>query len=278
MLVNNMVKNNYIFNTGETHEDLRNTYNPDGSILRRAQLRMLDMLIYFDSVCKKIGVEYVLEGGNALGAIRHGGFIPWDDDVDVDMKWSDYKMVCKYLIKHPHPQFVLQTPQTDSGFWGNWAVLRDTKSEYIQNSVIHNKRHFRGLQIDIFPMEYNCSPLLHRIAAKLYRWNTLLINHSRCLTTIFYYIRHRLIHPFFRILDKLLVKEKGYYMYCYGHGGKTKFPFDSLFPAKDLMYEGMVFKGPNNIDKYLKTFFHNYMDLPPKEDRNKHQASYLIFD
>ena len=273
-----MIENNYTFNTGETQSDLRNTYNPDNSNLRKAQLRMLDMLVYFDSVCKKIGVEYVLEGGNALGAIRHGGFIPWDDDVDVDMKWSDYKKICKYLVEHPHPQFVLQTPQTDPGYWGNWSVLRDTKSEYLQNSVIHNKRKFRGLQIDIFPMECNCSPFLHRVAAKLHYWNTLLIDKSTFITSVFYYIRHRLIHPTFRILDKLFIGEKGYYMYCYGHGGKTKLPSDSLFPAKDLLYEGKIFKGPNNIDKYLRTFFRNYMDLPPIENRNKHQATYLIYD
>ena len=72
-----------IFNTGETPEDLKQEYNPEGSLKRRIQTRLLDMLIYFDKVCKEIGVDYRLDSGLVLGAIRHEGFIPWDDDIDV---------------------------------------------------------------------------------------------------------------------------------------------------------------------------------------------------
>lgn len=61
------------FNTGETQETLRNDYNPDGSVLRRAQLRLLDMAIYLQETAKKIGVPCRLDGGNVLGALRHGG-------------------------------------------------------------------------------------------------------------------------------------------------------------------------------------------------------------
>ena len=66
------------FNTGETSEELRATYNPEGSILRKVQDRLLEMLLYLDGVCKSIGVPYRLDGGNVLGAIRHQGFIPWE--------------------------------------------------------------------------------------------------------------------------------------------------------------------------------------------------------
>ena len=69
-----------VFNTGETQSELRAKYNPEGSILRRAQMRMLDMLIYLDKVCKEQNIPYRIDGGNVLGAVRHGGFIPWDDD------------------------------------------------------------------------------------------------------------------------------------------------------------------------------------------------------
>jgi lipopolysaccharide cholinephosphotransferase len=71
------------FNTGETSEDLKAHFNPEGSTLKKAQDRMLDMLLYLDNVCKEQNVPYRIDAGNVLGAVRHGGFIPWDDDVDI---------------------------------------------------------------------------------------------------------------------------------------------------------------------------------------------------
>lgn len=68
-----------------TQEQLRVKYNPDGSLLRNAQLRMLEILIDFDRVCRKHDIKYWLSSGTLLGAVRHGGFIPWDDDLDVDL-------------------------------------------------------------------------------------------------------------------------------------------------------------------------------------------------
>ena len=145
-----------VFNTGETSEELKAKYNPEGSLLRRVQLRMLDMLLYFDTVCKEQHISYRLDGGTVLGAVRHGGFIPWDDDLDVaiDSK-EDYKKILQYLKNHPHPQFVLQHKKTDKGFNNIWFTIRDLKSEYIhldEETAKHdNLRKYRGLQIDVFP-------------------------------------------------------------------------------------------------------------------------------
>ena len=88
---------NRVFNTGETEEELRKLYNPEGSSLRKAQLRMLDMLLYLFETAKKAGVSCRLDGGNVLGAMRHGGFIPWDDDIDVVVSHHDFKILCRYM-------------------------------------------------------------------------------------------------------------------------------------------------------------------------------------
>ena len=78
---------------------LRARYNPDGSDQRRAQLRMLEMLKFVDSFCKENDIKYWLEGGTLLGAMRHGGFIPWDDDTDICMTYSDAEKFKRLMIE-----------------------------------------------------------------------------------------------------------------------------------------------------------------------------------
>lgn len=76
-----------IYNTGETDEDLKRQYNSKGSNLRKAQLRLLDMLVYLDKVCREQNIEYSLDSGNVLGAVRHSGFVFWGDGVEKTTKF-----------------------------------------------------------------------------------------------------------------------------------------------------------------------------------------------
>ena len=92
-------------------QKLRAKYNPDGSTLRRAQLRMLDILKFIDKVCRDNGLKYWLEGGTLLGAVRHGGFIPWDDDTDIAMTREDSMKLVKILRRHnPSDEFLATGP------------------------------------------------------------------------------------------------------------------------------------------------------------------------
>ena len=276
---------NKVYNTGETEEDLRQAYNPDGSSLRKAQLRLLDMLTYLFDVAQKAGVSCRLDGGNVLGAVRHGGFIPWDDDVDVVVSRSDFKKLCRYLEAHPHPQYVLQTHHTDKDSFVPWGRLRDLKSEYANPYPADSRegksfaaQKYRGLQVDIFPYEGYMIPSLQRLAAKMACVVHFDLSHSHpMLARLVYATLHSVVYPCFRLIGHCFGK-RDLYMHSYGSWFYFRFPKQVLMPHRELVYEGKTLAGPADVDQFCRIIYGDYMKLPPKEKRAVHGSEIIIYD
>ncbi len=116
----------------------------------------MDLLMELDRVCKKHGLTYYADSGTLLGAIRHKGFIPWDDDLDVAMMREDYEKLCEIApSEFTHPYF-FQTEYTDPGTLRGHAQLRNSETTAILKNEIHGAYAYnQGIFIDIFPLD-NC--------------------------------------------------------------------------------------------------------------------------
>lgn len=122
--------------------------------LRRLQMVELDILLELDRVCRKNNISYFLCGGTLLGAVRHGGFIPWDDDVDVGFFRDDYERFCQVFPKEANSsRYFLQTWKTDKYYRWNYGKIRRLGTEYIRAGQEHMK-YKTGISIDIFPYDY----------------------------------------------------------------------------------------------------------------------------
>lgn len=139
--------------------------------LRRIQLVELDILLELDRVCRKHQIDYFLCGGTLLGAVRHGGFIPWDDDVDVGFLREDYETFCEVFPKETeNSKYFLQTWKSDPYYLWNYGKIRRLGTEYVRVGQEHMK-YRTGISIDVFPYDYLPidGELQREILAKAYK-------------------------------------------------------------------------------------------------------------
>jgi lipopolysaccharide cholinephosphotransferase len=249
--------------------------------LRTCQLKQLAILEAVDDICRRHDIPYWLDGGTLLGAVRHGGFIPWDDDIDLGMTRADLERFKAVAPAELADHLFLQTPENEPSN-GPIVKVRDTRSLYIEAGDNFAAPYNKGLYVDFFPfIDYPSVPrswvkrltrgvsrsysILHR--AHYYSW--------RSAAELFWfggmYCACRLA---WGVLD--LVCPKGTYMsnILINNGYGIMHRRDSIFPLGEIEFEGRKFSAPGNVDAYLKDLYKNYMEIPPKEKQKIH-AIYL---
>lgn len=254
--------------------------------LKKAQLIMLDILKLVDKICKDNDIKYWLEAGTLLGAVRHKGFIPWDDDLDIGMLRKDYEKFIAVFSKYGNDKYFLLSKNTDKSYNKNFIKIM-SKSYFL----IENEKQFwpTGIYIDIFPFEEFNNDRKHKKIAQIImlKKNRLLCieknnNLKKFFLNIFRFIRFSvyLFIPIEFIINIIQKKEQQGIKKYIGYDLKTGFTYkikkDYVFPLKKLQFENQKFFVPNNYDEYLKKMYGNYMQLPPKEERNTHAIKIII--
>lgn len=244
-------------------------------LMTDTQTRLLEMLRWFDAFCKKNGIEYWLSDGTCLGAIRHEGFIPWDDDIDVAMMREEYLRFEK-LFKE-NDDYALQTVNNDPFYTSPCSKIRDKHSFLEENHRQDINYRFRGIALDIFPQEK-----IHAMPAKLFlhlRWKLTLAGAKADMTSgekRRFLTRKKMLFRAISIARPLLklFPSKRLRM-SYGSGWlEEHFLEKEIFPLGQAIFEGGLYPVPGDIPAYLTRIYGNdYMTPPPPENRVVHSET-----
>lgn len=263
----------------------------DDKVLGQLQLTMLETLKVFDSFCRKHDIKYSLYAGSLLGAVRHRGFIPWDDDLDVCMSREAYNRFITLWEQDPPPGYLLQNKENTPAFWQSFSKIRKDHTTFLQEEREAGKYH-TGIFLDIFPLDRIPNGKLHR---RLFQWHCMTY---QLLTREFVPPKAGLITrlgsavilfcvPGFcreTIRRKLLQKITRYNscvdleIAAIETMASLRKPFapDMLDDYVYLPFEDGEFMCFAGWDDHLRRKFGNYMQLPPEEERTWRHHPILI--
>lgn len=253
----------------------------------------LDILLEFDRICKTHGLTYLLFFGTALGAARHGGFIPWDDDIDVAMPRNDYEKLYELFSSgRISSRYELITCRDRSSTYSFFKLI-DSSTQVIETYL--RSEFSIGIWIDIFPLEGiskedNYVPVWKRCHRKLFLKAQSVAN-PKVGRSFASCVIKKLICPFARTLDpyKLAMEIERDAM-SLNHSSdesihfdpdywisfdalslsKACYPAEMLFPATSVQFEGQWLPAPNNIGAYLAFEYGDWRRFPPENERLGH--------
>lgn len=251
--------------------------------IRNIQLTLLD---YFSNCCKENNLRYTLAGGSLLGAIRHRGYIPWDDDIDIMMPWPDYIKFQKINIDNT---WVKLFSPDDKNYHLPFSYLKlcDINTTLIE--FPNTKKIKYHVYIDIYPCHglstksrinfflFNIASILNKvyIFMRLGEYNKKYGSLGRRFLWTVVYLISKIINP--SLIYKILQQIGKIYSFdnatlvgnltC-GYGKKEKFHKES-FNLTEHLFEGKFYSCLTGYDEYLTNLYGNYLQLPPKEQQIK---------
>lgn len=253
--------------------------------------KQLEILIKLDEVCSETGLRYYLAFGTCLGALRHKGFIPWDDDIDVLMPYEDVKKLITMQSRFGNELFI-QSKETDPDYRSIAARIRNSNTTCIESDEVDLKTN-KGIYIDIYPY-YECSDntiirtidILRSHLFKILVNNRPPVNHGKMAGMISKIIlslypekrRQKKIDQ----IEKRLASVRGskildYYGQDISFFSAITYPKEWFDKPRKLEFAGKLFNGPTEPELYMTRRYGDYMQLPPIEDQVVHHT-YITID
>lgn len=261
------------------------------SISERLKEIQLEILDEFAKICDKHDLLYFALGGTTLGAIRHKGFIPWDDDIDVGLPREDYEKFLSVAQNELPNNMFLQTYKTDPNYPHRFAKIRVNNTTFIEKSASNIRMH-HGVYMDIFPLDGYPGNIWER---KAFHFQEAILKIAA--SSAFYsdvcpenaakeFLKKLIIKciPYQKAVRKL---DKLYHNcsyqnadiianYCGAWGSKEIMPKEIFANGTTGIFEGRSIRLPKKTDTYLKMLYGDYMTPPPPEKRVSHHYCTVI--
>lgn len=254
--------------------------------LREVELEILDEIT---KICQNNDIVWWLDSGTALGARRHKGFIPWDDDIDIGMLRKDYEKFCKVAPQELSENFTFHNAKTEDTFAPLFSKVWKEGTEFVTQETL-DANCKQGIFVDIFPYDYvdnskygkkirnkmvyaqRLSYLYHSSHIKVPNKGFVGILQKKCCWLLhylvrFFYTRKKIISIFEKACatfdsSRTIISSA----YAYG----DPIPFDWMIPTRSIEFEDRILPCPGQIDKYLTNRYGDWKKLPPEEDRVTH--------
>lgn len=276
-------------------EKWREVYTEDQ--IKHVQAIELKNLTVLEDVCSKIGIEFFVYGGTLIGAVRHKGFIPWDDDLDVAMLREDYEKFIAEADQYLPSEYVLQTPYHNRETPYPYTKLRLKGTKYVEYGY-HKLNMEQGIYVDIYPIDhlpdderlYRKQFKKYQFYSRLYAWRqcpylddqskTVRITIKRWLKFVGSFALKLLSQKYLvKRIDQIATK---YNQTETKRRGNLNFPkptnyFYEIQPFEKGVFEGYPVWLPRNWDLHLTSRYGDYMQLPSENERIGHKPYLLNF-
>ena len=257
--------------------------------IRETKEVLLNILIELDKFCRIHDLKYYLCGGTLLGSIRHKGFIPWDDDIDIMMPRPDYEKLLNWDKEFTWPAYLNKVDWKHKSSPYPFIKIIDTRT-YIDEKYISANMNAKSLWIDVFPIDGNANSkffnqILYCRSLFLRKILKLRIANPKEGKSVLKKAIKQLICPFLApidihwLCDKIDLLAKKYSFdeskciggVVWGYGTQeTMYDKEGFMKSVDVYFENHIFKAPKNYDEYLSNLYSDYMKLPPESQRVSH--------